>query len=194
MKQLHELIESSGLETQLELEDIPDIDLYMDQVIQLFERKFSDTKRYEDEKILTKTMINNYAKGRLFYPIKNKQYTKNHIILISLIYHLKGTLMIKDIKSLLEPLNKQVVEDKFPLEKFYDQHGLLLKQHIKQVKENMLHLSDSVSDVVDEIEGIESTYIEQLQVVLLFSEISQAYRRVAEKLVDEINATFNEHE
>lgn len=193
MKRLHEIIENSGLEAQLELADIPDIALYMDQVIQLFEKAFNETKRHEDEKILTKTMINNYAKGRLFYPIKNKQYTKNHIILISLIYHLKGTLMLKDIKSLLEPLNNQVVEDKFPLETFYEEHTDLVKQLIKQVKQNMIHLSDRVSDVV-EIEGPETTYIEQLHIILLFSEISQAYRRIAEKLVDEINAMFNEQE
>ena len=51
-----------------------------------------------DEKVLTKTMINNYAKGKLFIPIKNKKYSKQHIMLINLIYQLKGALSINDIK------------------------------------------------------------------------------------------------
>lgn len=64
------------------LDEIPNIDLYMDQVIQLFENKFADSKRNEAEKVFTKTMINNYAKGKLIFPIKNKKYLREHLILI----------------------------------------------------------------------------------------------------------------
>ena len=73
MEKLDEIIASLGLENQLMLEEIPSIDLYMDQVIQLFENKFSELKRNDEDKILTKTMINNYAKGKLLFPIKNKK-------------------------------------------------------------------------------------------------------------------------
>ncbi|EMF45647.1 hypothetical protein B481_2892 [Planococcus halocryophilus Or1] len=66
------LIEEMAFHNQVLPEDIPKIDLYIDQVIQLFESSFAETKRHPDEKILTKTMINNYAKGKLFYPIQNK--------------------------------------------------------------------------------------------------------------------------
>ncbi|MFL6558324.1 MAG: DUF1836 domain-containing protein, partial [Bacillus sp. (in: firmicutes)] len=65
MENMNQIIEHLGIEASLTLEEIPKIDLYMDQVIQLFESKFNGTKRNEDEKILTKTMINNYAKGKL---------------------------------------------------------------------------------------------------------------------------------
>ncbi len=51
------------LEEQITLEDIPEIDLYMDQVIQLFESNLGSAKRTEEDKVLTKTMINNYSKG-----------------------------------------------------------------------------------------------------------------------------------
>ena len=60
-----EILNSLQLESNIKLDEIPEIDLYMDQVIQLFESKLSNQKRNEDEKILTKTMINNYAKGKL---------------------------------------------------------------------------------------------------------------------------------
>ncbi|MGA9232145.1 MAG: DUF1836 domain-containing protein, partial [Exiguobacterium oxidotolerans] len=95
----HDDDKSRPLDRQLQLDDIPNIDLYMDQVIQLFERTFEATTRTEGETILTKTMINNYAKKKLFFPVTNKKYTKNHLILISLIYQLKGTVSINDIKA-----------------------------------------------------------------------------------------------
>jgi hypothetical protein len=45
--------------------DVPNIDLYMDQVTTFMDEHLSDVKRYEDDKILTKTMINNYTKNDL---------------------------------------------------------------------------------------------------------------------------------
>ena len=45
--------------------EIPNIDLYMDQVTTFMEEQLKRTKRYEEDKILTKTMINNYAKNDL---------------------------------------------------------------------------------------------------------------------------------
>ncbi|MCU5501703.1 DUF1836 domain-containing protein, partial [Bacillus wiedmannii] len=94
MENINKLLETLYLEKNITLEDIPNVDLYVDQVVQLFENTYSDTTRTDDEKVLTKTMINNYAKGKLFIPIKNKKYSKEHMILISLIYQLKGALSI----------------------------------------------------------------------------------------------------
>ena len=107
-----EILNNLSLESNIKLEEVPEIDLYMDQVIQLFESKLSNQKRNDEEKILTKTMINNYAKGKLLLPIKNKKYSKEHIILMSLIYNLKGALSINDIKLCLdEIINKSVQEN-----------------------------------------------------------------------------------
>ena len=92
-------INSQKSSNNINLNDFPEIDLYMDQVMQLFESKLSYTKRNDDDKVLTKTMINNYAKGNLLMKIKNKKYTKNHLILMGLIYNLKGALSLTDIKN-----------------------------------------------------------------------------------------------
>lgn len=53
-------------------EDIPGIDLYMDQVTTFMDSQLSSSRRYEDDKILTKTMINNYAKNHLLPPPKRR--------------------------------------------------------------------------------------------------------------------------
>ena len=73
---INDIFNEMNFDSRIELEEMPELDLYMDQVIQLFESKLSSLKRNDDEKILTKTMINNYAKGKLLLPIKNKKYTK----------------------------------------------------------------------------------------------------------------------
>ena len=75
---IKEIISKMNFTCGIELNQMPELDLYMDQVIQLFESNLGELKRTEDEKILTKTMINNYAKGKLLLPIKNKKYSKDH--------------------------------------------------------------------------------------------------------------------
>ena len=95
----HEIIEPS---------DIPDIDLYMDQVTTFMETKLSSFKRNHDDKVLTKTMINNYAKAKLFPPPIKKKYNKNHIMMLIIIYHLKSMLSINDINKLLSPVTNEL--------------------------------------------------------------------------------------
>ena len=117
---INNYINSQKSSDNINLEDFPDIDLYMDQVMQLFENKLSYTKRHDDDKVLTKTMINNYAKGNLLMKIKNKKYTKNHLILMGLIYNLKGALSLTDIKTILTPIiNSFEKEQEFPLNDVY---------------------------------------------------------------------------
>ena len=127
MKDINSLVEDVKINNFITLEDIPDIDLYMDQVIQLFENKLGYLKRNEEDNILTKTMINNYSKGNLFMDIKNKKYSKNHIILIILIYELKSVISIPDIKVAFNNIVKSYdenSEDKIDLENLYKKHFL----------------------------------------------------------------------
>ena len=85
-------------------EDIPNIDLYMDQVTTFMDEHLRSSKRYEDDKVLTKTMINNYAKNNLLPPPVKKKYSKEHVLVMIFIYYFKNILSIKDIETLLTPL------------------------------------------------------------------------------------------
>lgn len=193
MKNNEEFINQLGLEDKITLEDIPDIDLYMDQVIQLFESKFKMSKRNDDEKVLTKTMINNYAKGKVFYPIKNKKYSKRHLILISFIYQLKGTLSINDIKTILGPLNTQIMEDDLKIDDLYASFLRLTDQNALKFKEDIL---ESVAEANDEgrqlggdVEGRDIDYFEKFLLIASLSHMSQLYKKAAENLVDEFIAS-----
>ncbi|MGI6030412.1 MAG: DUF1836 domain-containing protein [Eubacteriales bacterium] len=87
-------------------EEIPNLDLYMDQIITLFESVFGDGK----EKSITKTMINNYSKDGVLRPIRGKKYSREHVLRIVLIYLLKPVLSIGQIKQLLEGLELEESE------------------------------------------------------------------------------------
>ncbi|WP_267497862.1 DUF1836 domain-containing protein [Bacillus sp. REN16] len=166
------------------LEDIPQIDLYMDQVIQLFENTFNSAKRNEDEKILTKTMINNYAKGKLLFPIKNKKYSRSHLILLSMIYQLKSGLSINDIKATLDGVNHKIMNDEeFNLEEFYESYLILYKKNTVEFKEDM---ATKIKDVADISDSAEDEQLKKVLLILSFITASQFYRRAAETLVDEL--------
>ena len=85
-------------------EDLPKISLYMDQVTTFMEEQLNATRRHEDDKILTKTMINNYAKNKLLPPPDKKRYSREHLLVMIFIYYFKNILSISDIQTLLGPV------------------------------------------------------------------------------------------
>jgi hypothetical protein len=186
MEKISEIIESLGLESNLKLDEIPNIDLYMDQVIQLFENKFADSKRNDEEKILTKTMINNYAKGKLIFPIKNKKYSKEHLILMSFIYQLKGALSINDIQTTLDVINKRIVKEDIEIDSFYNSYLNLSKKNVADFNMDIIERVKDVNEEVSKMEDRNAPYLEQVLMISSLVHMSNLYRKVAEKLVDEI--------
>ena len=100
------IIESFGKMTYIKASEIPGIDLYMDQVTTFIDERLRSTARdkFEDEKLMTKTMINNYAKNDVIPPPVRKKYNKEHVLLLIIVYYFKSMLQISDIKELLEPI------------------------------------------------------------------------------------------
>ncbi|WHY92606.1 DUF1836 domain-containing protein [Neobacillus cucumis] len=186
MEKIKHIMEQLGLNTSLTLDEIPKIDLYMDQVIQLFENKFGESKRNEDDKVLTKNMINNYAKGKLIFPIQNKKYSKEHLILISLIYQLKGGLSINDIKVTLNEMNKKVIMGDIDLDSFYSSYLNLIAQNVEDFNRDIEERIKAVKDEVKGLQEDESNYLEEFLMISSLVHMSNLYRRVAEKLVDGI--------
>ncbi|TFJ91816.1 DUF1836 domain-containing protein [Lentibacillus salicampi] len=187
MENMETLSETLHLDSHLSLEDMPDLNLYMDQVIQLFERHFGDTKRNEDEKILTKTMINNYAKGKLFFPVNNKKYSKEHLILISMIYQMKGAISINDVKTTLNQLNEKVTdENAFDLQDFYGYYLQMTARNAEKFETDIQDHHKQVTKTIRELGDKDENYLEQLMLIAVFTNMSNYYRRAAEKLVDQL--------
>lgn len=136
-KEINEIIEILKLDEVIEPQSIPNLDLYMDQVITLFEEKLTHTKRNEQDKLLTKTMINNYAKDKLLMPAKKKKYTREHIILMILLYEMKQILTISDIKALFGTIVKEDHVNAKKLEEIYEIYLTLKKKGINDFKQQV---------------------------------------------------------
>lgn len=148
---LGSILESLDRIEYIKSEDIPDIDLYMDQVTTFMESHLKSTTRDpEQNKILTKTMINNYAKNDLLPPPVRKKYSKEHVLLLIFIYYYKGILSISDIQNLLSPITEKFfnTSDEFNLEAVYEEVFGLERAQIDVLK----------ADVIEKFKIAESTF------------------------------------
>ncbi|MCR5415746.1 MAG: DUF1836 domain-containing protein [Pseudobutyrivibrio sp.] len=100
---LHELAEIDYVHP----EDIPNIDLYMDQVLTFLDQELGTVREATEDKAMTKTMINNYTKNQILPPPEKKKYSRDHMLNLVFIYYLKNFLSMKDIKSILDPINER---------------------------------------------------------------------------------------
>ena len=186
---IFEILNSVTLENNIKLDEVPEIDLYMDQVIQLFESKLSNQKRNDEEKILTKTMINNYAKGKLLLPIQNKKYSKEHIILMSLIYNLKGALSIGDIKKSLDNLiEREQLNDDYSLRQLYCSYLKNCNEDKENFKENVSDKIKLINQEIDNKYSHDADYEKKFLLLCSLVNMSNMYRRMSEKLIDEFFA------
>ena len=137
----------------IHVEDIPQIDLYMDQVTTFMEKYLGDLKRYPDDKVLTKTMINNYAKNNLLpSPIK-KKYTQEHIILLVFIYYFKNLLNFADIETILS----YVTENHFgmealPLSEVYTEVFKLEHKQMENLKADVMQKFEAAEETFQQVE------------------------------------------
>lgn len=94
----------------LEWERMPEIYLYMDQVLTFMEKQLNLFKREGKDGLLTSSMINNYVKDGVLPRPDQKKYAKEHLALLTMICVLKPVLSIPDISTLLQLLLKEVPE------------------------------------------------------------------------------------
>ena len=121
-------------------EQIPEIHLYMDQVTTFMAEHLEKSKRYPSDKVLTKTMINNYAKNNLLPPPIKKKYSREHMLLLIYIYYFKNILSFSDIETLFAPITQEHFMDEsgFSLQNIYEQIFSLEKEQMKRLKEDMI--------------------------------------------------------
>ncbi len=84
--------------------ELPNIDLYIDQLVTLLEQYLNgyikdDSEK--DDKIITKTMINNYVKHNVIKAPINKKYNREHMSTLFVVFILKQVYSINDIKKLI---------------------------------------------------------------------------------------------
>jgi len=81
-------------------EQLPDLDLYMDQVVRLMDKYLAVEQEVDGEKLLTSGMINNYVKGGTLPRPRQKKYGRVHLALLQLICRLKAILPLSAVTRL----------------------------------------------------------------------------------------------
>ena len=168
--------------------DVPNIDLYMDQVTTFMDEHLSDVKRYEDDKILTKTMINNYTKNDLLPPPVKKKYSKEHIYVLTFIYYLKNILSISDIQKLLNPLtdkffNKEELPDlEYICSEIYNMEKAQIASLSKDVVERTQVAKEAFLDVENEED---KDFLQLFSLVGLLSFDVYMKKNIIESLIDD---------
>lgn len=127
-------------QSHVEPEQIPNIDLYMDQVTTFMEKHLQHTRRHPEDKVLTKTMINNYAKNNLLPPPVKKKYSRDHMLMLIFIYYFKSLLSFSDIEELFRPITSRHFsgqDSRLSLEDVYREVFTLEEKEMANLKQDL---------------------------------------------------------
>lgn len=185
LKQIYDLISDMG---HIQSKDIPNIDLYMDQVTTFMEEQLASTKRYEEDKILTKTMINNYAKNNLLPPPDKKKYSKEHQLLLVFIYYFKSILSIKDIEKLLKPLTETYFhkDGDFSLTQLYNEVWNLEPERKKLLLKDVESIYKTTTDTFSQAPDNEKDYLQLFSLICSLSFDVYMKKLIIERLIDKL--------
>lgn len=185
-RMLESILESlSGME-YVKSSEIPNIDLYMDQVLTFMNGHLEKVKRYEDDKILTKTMINNYAKNHLLPPPDKKKYSKEHVLVLMFIYYFKNILSIGDIQSILNPLTDRYFANgrELNLQKIYEEVFSLEKEQIEQLKVSLTRDYERAGKTFTEESEEDKEFLQMFSFICMLSYEIYVRKQIIEKLID----------
>lgn len=175
--------------------DIPNIDLYMDQVTKFMDENLESSKRFDSDKLLTKTMINNYTKNELLPPPEKKKYSKDHMYMLIFIYYLKNFLSIRDVKSIIGPMSKMFFdnEEQISLEDIYSEiYNLEVEQSYSMAKDVMKTFVKSKRTFTD-VEGEdEKEYLQIFSFIAMLSFDVYIKKSLIESIIDDVLADKEE--
>lgn len=167
-------------------EEVPNIDLYMDQVTTFMDEYLESSKRYPSDKILTKTMINNYAKNNLLPPPVKKKYSKEHMLLLIFIYYFKSFLSISDIDTLLKPITSEYFlgEGELNLEDIYREVFSLEEEQLDALTRDVKNKFKSASETFQMVEGDEQAKLQMFSFICSLSFDVYMKKILIEEIID----------
>lgn len=189
---LNSILEGLDKIAYIKSADIPNIDLYMDQVTTFMDSRLRTMARNPGEdKILTKTMINNYAKNDLLPPPVKKKYSKEHVLLLIFIYYYKGILSINDIQTLLDPITGKYFQNgqDFGLEQVYEEVFSMEKAQIEVMKQDVLDKFRKAENTFGEAPKEDQEFLQKFSFICLLSFDVYIKKLIIEKMIDEFAAS-----
>lgn len=167
-------------------EDIPSIDLYMDQITTFMDSQLASSKRHEDDKILTKTMINNYAKNNLLPPPEKKKYTKEHVLTLIFIYYFKNILSISDIQGILNPITDKYFgkDENYSLEDIYKEVFGLENTETRNIMKDLAKKFNTAMSTFADADDDEADLLRTFSFICMLSYDVYIKKNLIEKLID----------
>lgn len=183
---LNSILDSISRIDYIKPEDIPNIDLYMDQVTTFMEEGLERTKRYPDDKILTKTMINNYAKNNLLPPPEKKKYTKEHVLTLIFIYYFKNILSISDIQSILNPITDKYFgkDGSYSLEDIYREVFGLEHQETQNLMKDLARKFNTSCQTFPDAAPEDAELLRNFSLICMLSYDVYVKKTIIERLID----------
>ena len=166
--------------------DIPNIELYMDQVTTFMDSQMASSKRYPDDKVLTKTMINNYAKNHLLPSPNNKKYSKEHVLMLIFIYYFKSFLSISDIQALLTPLADKYFQknEGLNMEDLYNEVFGMEKEQVENLKKDLMEKYDTASKSFADAGEKDREFLTMFSFICLLSFDVYMKKQLIESIID----------
>ena len=188
------ILESISRIDYIKPEDIPNINLYMDQVTTFMEEQLASSKRYPEDKILTKTMINNYAKNNLLPSPEKKRYSREHLLLLIFIYYFKNILSINDIQTLLGPITEKYFrsDSDMDLTAVYNEVFSMEKDQVELLKEDLIKRYHTAEATFESAPEEYRRFLKLFSFICLLSFDVYTKKMLIEQLVDELRDENNE--
>jgi len=194
---LNSIIESAERIDCIKLDDIPDIELYMDQVTTLIDTKLRSTTRNPgDDKILTKTMINNYTKNDLLPPPIKKKYSRDHVLLLIFTYYFKSMLSINDIQVMLGPIVDKYYNGKgqISLDEVYSEIFSMEREQVKILQEDVIERFDRARETFTDVEGDDKEILQRFSFLCMLCFDVYTKKLMMEKIVDGMISEYKRSE
>ena len=172
-------------------DDIPDIELYMDQVTTFMDSRLKNAARNpEVDKILTKTMINNYAKNDLLPPPVRKKYSREHMLLLIFIYYFKGILSISDIQTVLKPITDRFFagNEGLKLETIYNEVFSLEREEVEVMKQDVVRKYHKAQETFSDAAAEDQEFLQTFSFICMLSFDVYVKKMLIEKLIDSCSA------
>lgn len=168
--------------------EIPNIGLYMDQVTTFMDTYLAGSKRNSQDKTLTKTMINNYAKDDLLPSPDKKKYTKDHMLLLLFIYYFKNILSINDIGTLLKPVTKELfhADKDFTLQNLYDSVSDWTNSHMDKLKVDILDNLEQAEELAKATESADCDVLKHFYFIAMLGMDVYFKKQIMERMIDRI--------
>lgn len=169
-------------------ESIPGIDLYMDQVTTFMEQHLQKAKRAPQDKVLTKTMINNYAKNNLLPPPDKKKYSREHILLLIFIYYFKNLLSFNDIEQLFKPITGQHFSnpDAMPLEAIYQELFSMQAGEMEHLKKDVISKYQRAQKSFQDASDEDTEYLRLFAFICELSFDVYLKKQIVEQIIDQL--------